>query len=59
MLPIGQTHEARPHLQSRTIAAPTGRQRPSARVAAGEPGVGNQRNKTADWPNVQAALHTQ
>ena len=30
-----------------------------ARVAAGEPGVGNQRQTTADWPIVHTPLHTQ
>ena len=29
------------------------------RNAAGDPGVGNQRQTTADWPSVQAALQTQ
>ena len=29
------------------------------RLAAGDPGVGNHRHTTADWPSVQAALQTQ
>ena len=33
--------------------------RPQARRAAGEPGVGNHRHTTADWPRVQTELQTQ
>ena len=33
--------------------------RPVARRGAGEPGVGNHRHTTADWPSVHTALHTQ
>lgn len=45
----------------RLLAAPVvvAHRRPEARAAAGDPGVGNHRQMTADWPKVQAALQTQ